>query len=246
MKIVDNNFIKYSFEELCQSFRILMEAHIRATCFDLLREDRSEAIGNIENGLSGVLNSFHNLYDAIQKQIDPPPVNWYESAPLALMLVLRNARHHNHANRIRTLYSHYLQEANEIGNLESYVLVNFPCHEDDATTFDLYMSWGDMKKLFELPRKETQIRNPTRLMILKYLNSSNFPDYARYYRLTESEVFFNIIPLFVNAAATITPFIKMQCDPVSVEAKFFVEHFCTVTKADTINHEVDCGPFALI
>ncbi|WP_176005383.1 hypothetical protein [Flavobacterium agri] len=223
-----------------------MEAHIRANRFGLLKVDRAEAIGNIETGLSGVLNSFHNLYDAIQKQMAPAPINWYESAPLALMLVLRNARHHNHANRIRTLYSHYLQEASEIGTMESYILIDFPCPEDGANTFDLHVSWGDLKHLFDLPKKDTQIKDMTRSIISDYLSTSKFREYAELYKLPESKLCFNIIPLFVNAAATITPFIKDHCEPDSSEARFFAEHFCSLTKADTQNHEVDCGPVAFI
>lgn len=241
-----NKIIKHSFEELSQNFRVLMEADIRANRFGLIQVDRSEAIGNIETGLSGVLNSFHNLYDAIKKQINPIPINWYESAPLALMLVLRNARHHNHANRIRTLYSHYLQETKKIGDMDNYVLIDFPCYEEGTNTFDLYISWGDLEYLFELPKKDTQIDDKTKELILQYLNSLRFSEYAKDFDLPESKICFNIVPLFVNAASTITPFIKDYCEADSTEAKFFVELFCSVTMADTKNHEVNCGPITFV
>ena len=59
----------------------------------------------------------------------------------------------------------------------------------------------DLKKLLNLPEKETRMKEETRKRINNYLNTKMFIDYAEYYELDESRVFFNIIPLFVNAAA---------------------------------------------
>ncbi|WP_338943590.1 hypothetical protein [Paraburkholderia sp. 22B1P] len=99
------NSVSHSFEDLAQALRILLEAHSRAERQGLIRIDRAEATGNIENAVSGVLNAYHSLFDAMSKaQMQP---DWYRTPELALMLVLRNARHHNHARKIRTLYTHY-------------------------------------------------------------------------------------------------------------------------------------------
>lgn len=237
--------IKHSFEELSQSLRVLLEADINANRKGLLFVDRAEAVGNIETGLTGVLNSFHSLYDAIGKQLEKSPINWYKSAPLALILSIRNARHHNAANRIRTLYTYHTQEARSIKHMEQYILVDFPCSDEGADTFDLYVSWIDLKDLLSLSEKETRIKEETRKIIKEYLNSKQFVEYSKYYRLDESKVFFNIIPLFVNAAATIVPLIKDYCGSESTEASFFISHFSTVIQANTKDHEVTCGPFVL-
>jgi len=90
--------IEHSFEDLSQSLRVLLEADFKANRGGLLFVDRAEAVGNIETGLTGVLNSFHSLYDAIGKQLEKSPIDWYKSAPLAIILAIRNARHHNAAN----------------------------------------------------------------------------------------------------------------------------------------------------
>ena len=237
--------IEHSFEELSQSLRVLLEADYNANRGGLLFVDRAEAVGNIETGLTGVLNSFHSLYDAIGKQLEKSPINWYKSEQLALILAIRNARHHNAANRIRTLYTYHTQEARSLEHMERYILVDFTCSDEGADTFDLYVSWIDLKKLLSLPEKETRIKKETRNIINEYLNTEKFIEYAEYYELDESRVFFNIIPLFVNAAATIVPLIKDHCGSKSTEASFFVVHFTTVIQANTKDHEVNCGPFVL-
>ena len=62
-----NRAIEHAFEELAQGLRVLLEADFKANRGGLLLVDRAEAVGNIENALSSVLNAFHSLYDAIEK-----------------------------------------------------------------------------------------------------------------------------------------------------------------------------------
>jgi hypothetical protein len=243
--MANSKIIEHSFEELSQCFRVLLEAHLNANPGGLIFVDRAEAVGNIEAGLTGLLNSFHSLYDAIGKQLEKSPIDWYKSAQLAIILAIRNARHHNAANRIRTLYTYHTQEAKSIQHMEEYILVDFPCSDEGADTFELYVSWLDLKNLLSLSEKETRIKEDTKKIIKEYINTAQFIGYANNYKLDESKVFFNIIPLFVNAAATIVPLIKNYCGSKSVEAKLFASLFSTVTQANTKDHEVNCGPFVL-
>lgn len=242
---LQSRVIEHAFEELAQSLRVLLEADFRANHGGLLLVDRFEAVGNIENALSSVLNAFHCLYDAIEKQLGSNPVNWYESGPLALVLAIRNARHHNKANRIRTLYTYHTQETENIQHMEQYVLVDFVTPGEGADTFDVYLSWKDFKYLLEMPEKESRVRQLTSKMIKEYIDVEKFPKYSAYYGMDESRVFFNIIPLFVNAAATIVPLIRQYCGSKSMESKFFAEHFSAVVHADTKNHDVNCCLFSL-
>lgn len=106
--------------------------------------------------------------------------------------------------------------------MEQYVLVDFTCPDEGADTFDLYVSWADLKEILDLPRRETHIKEETKVLIQDYLDSINFIEYADNYELEEARVFFNIIPLIVNAAATIVPLIKDYCNPDSTEASFFI------------------------
>ena len=235
--------IQHAFEDLSQSLRVLLEADWRANA-GLMDTDRAEAVGNIETALSGVLHSFHSLYDAMKKEGVGGP-DWYSEGPLALVLAIRNARHHNKANRIRTLYTFHVQEAERPDRMEQYVLVDFPGQEEGADTFNVFMSWMDLKALLEMPEKESRLRPDTRKTIARFLRSDRFRIYARHYDLPEERVFFNIVPLFVTAGATVVPSVSSHLAPASTGARFFADHFSTVVPADMDNHEVAAGPFVL-
>lgn len=243
--MANNRLIEYAFEELCHSLRVLLEADFRANRGGLLLVDRAEAVGNIETALTSVLNAFHSLYDAIKKQLGSNPINWYETGPLAVVLAIRNARHHNKANRIRSMYTYHTQEAERIQHMEQYVLVDYPIPDEGADTFDVFISWEDLSLLLSLPQAESRIPKSTCDIIKEYLNTGQYSEYAKCYDLPESRVFINVVPLLVNAAATIVPCIKEYCRGDSTESEFFREHFSTVGHADTKKHEVNCGPFVL-
>lgn len=237
--------ITRAFEALAQSLRVLLEADWHANRRGLLFVDRAEAVGNIETALGSVLNAFHSLYDAVEKRISKPPVDWYASGPLATVLAARNARHHHLANGIRTLYSYHAQEAERPDRMSQYVLVDFPAPEEGADTFDVHVSWADLDELLTLPRNVSRLRQTTCELVREYLSSERFVQYATKYELPIEKVFLNIVPLFVNAAAEIVPHLRSYVAHDSTESTFFMEHFSSVTRADTHNHEVNCGPFVL-
>lgn len=240
------SLITDAFEDLSHALRILLEADARAHRQGLLQLDRAEAVGNIETALAAVLNAFHSMYDAMEKEGHGGLIDWYKAPELATVLTLRNARHHNQAKKIRTMYSYYAQEAEKIGGMEMYILVDFPAAEDGADTFDVYISWADLKTLFALPQQATRIRESAAQSIRAYLGAANFPGYAAHYELDEDRVFFNVVPIFVNAAAKLVPLIKHLVSPRSMEGETYLMLFQDMLPADTQNHEVNCGPIALM
>jgi len=241
----DTALIDHAFEDLAHSLRVLLEADYRANRNGLLFVDRAEAVGNIENALSSVLNAFHSLYDAIEGNLSEQPVNWYRTGALAVILAIRNARHHNKANKIRTLYTYHVQKAERPDRMEQYVLVDFPSPEEGGDTFDVYMSWADLNQLLSMHRNDNRLSKETCDIVREYIGSAKFSSYASAYGLPESRVFFNIVPLFVNAAATIVPLIEPYLRGRSLESKFFADHFGNVEHADTKHPDVNCGPFVL-
>lgn len=235
-----------AFEDLSHALRVLLEANYHAHQGGLLELDRAEAVGNIETALAAVLNSFHSLYDAMDKEGHSNLVDWYKTPELATLLILRNARHHNQAKKIRTMYSYYAQEAKKIGRMEMYILVDFPAQEEGADTFDVYLSWADLKRLFALPAQDTRIREVIADSIRDYLATDKFRNYAADYDIEEERVFFNVVPLFVNAAIKVVPLIKDLVSPRSMEGETYLTLFQHVPPSDTHNHEVNCGPIALM
>ena len=129
--------------------------------------------------------------------------------------------------------------------MAQYVLVDFPAPEEGADTFDVYVSWADLDSLLALPRSDSRLRPAACQIIRKYMDSQKFAHYAAQYELSVHSVFVNMVPLFVNAAAEIAPHLRGYVAHDSMESQFFMEHFCSVTKADTHAHQVNCGPFVL-
>ncbi len=235
-----------AFEDLSHALRVLLEADARAHRQGLLQLDRAEAVGNIETALAAVLNAFHSLYDAMEKEGHGSIVDWYKTPELATVLTLRNARHHNQAKKIRTMYSYYAQEAEKMGRMEMYILVDFPATEDGTDTFDVYVSWADLKTLLALPSQTTRIRESAAQAIRTYLGTAKFQGYASHYEFDEERVFFNVVPILVNAAVKLVPLIKHLVSPRSMEGETYLTLFQHVLPADTKNHEVNCGPIALM
>lgn len=238
--------ISDAFEDLSHALRVLLEANIKAHHGRLLQVDRAEAVGNIDNGYASVLNAFHSIYDAVVKNPDQDSLNWYHHPELAVILALRNARHHNHSKKIRSLYSYHAQESADMGKMSMYVLVDFPAQEEDADTFELYLSWGDLDRLLLMPKSVSKIREEVGDGIRQYIGSSNFRDYAQHFQLNEEQVFFNVVPLIVNAAAILVPAISRFITPASTESETFLSLFSSMLPANTKQHEVNCGPIALI
>lgn len=238
------NAISEAFEDLSHALRVLLEAHLRAHS-GLLMVDRAEAVGNIESAYAGVLNTFHSLYDAVEKE-PKVTIDWYGSPELATVLVLRNARHHNHSRKIRTLYSHYVQEAKNLGSLEPYVLVDFPAGEEGGEAFGLYICWHDLSDLFALPAAVTRVRSQLADTIQAYLGAEKFVGYAKDHKLPVSRVFFNVVPLICNAASKVVPLISAFVEPRSTESEAYFSLFKDMPPARMTTPEVQCGAIALM
>jgi hypothetical protein len=240
------NVVDRSFDALAHGLRVLFEANFRAHSGGLLQIDRAEAVGNIDAALAGVLNAFHSLYDAIGTEFINRPIDWYSDGALATILALRNARHHNKANKVRVLYSFHAEESDAPGQLTQYVLVDFPAAEEGADTFDVYLSWADFSSLLSMPKSESRLSPESSHAIKEYLGSGKFKSYASNYGLSERHVFFNVVPLIVNAAATITPLISANLKRLSVESETYADLFSDMPLADMKHPEVLCGPVALV
>jgi hypothetical protein len=239
------SLIDHSYDDLAHSLRVLLEANYHANRGGLLLTDRAEAVGNIEAALGAVLNAFHSLYDAIETQLGQHVIDWYRTGELATILAIRNARHHNKANKIRTLYTYHARGSWRPDRMRQYVLIDFNSPEEGADTFDVYLSWADLDMLLSMPRSESHISNASCEIIHNYLATARYEAYAAYYGLGKDRLFFNIVPLIVNAATIITPLIKPYLTPLSMESRTFATLFEDMTPADTKHPEVACGPFVL-
>ena len=236
--------LTHSFEDLAQTFRVLLESNLKLHQF--LPVDRGEAIGTIETAINAKLNAFHNLYDLmIQNGIKPP--NWYEVPELCTILAIRNARHHNKANRIRSLYNYHRYTAAKPTSARQYFYVDFPAppEEEGGDCFDVPLSWYDLDLFLSLPNKESRLRPESVSAIRGYLDSASFEAEAKVRRMSNERIFFNFVPLALNAGILLHQYVKPYVSPDSVEATYFLHHFETVCPAQTKTHEYAVISFKL-
>jgi hypothetical protein len=236
--------LSHSFEDLAQTFRVLIEAQFKLG--QLITIDRPEAVGNIETSVNAMLNAFSNLYDLMQQQLDSP-VDWYATPELCVVLAIRNARHHNNANRIRTIYNYHVQNSSSPSDTSKYFYVNFPANpnEEGGGFFDVGISWGDFSLLLEMPRSQSRLRSSARELIRNYLNADQFEADAAAVGLSNEDIFINFVPLATNAGIALSPYIRDHIQAASTEATAFLSHFENVAPAITRNHDSEEIEFML-
>lgn len=236
--------LNQAFDDFAHALRRLLEADYNAHNGGLMFADRAEAVGNIESALTSVLNAFHSIYDILADEPGSPGKQWFNIGPMALVLAMRNARHHNKANKIRTLYTLHVQEARSPDRMEMYVFLDFP-REGSTHGFTVFVSWSDLKMLLEMPEKQSSVKSGTRAAIEAYLASSEFSKYAEYYRENEDRLVFNAITVLTDAGISLMPYIRDQLEPLSTESDAFKTLFETSPLSERDKPDVNCGPFVL-
>ena len=236
--------LSHSFEDLTQTFRVQIESHLKL--LKLISVDRPEAVGNVETSVNAVLNAFHNLYDLMQQELSAP-VDWYNTPELCIILAIRNARHHNKANRIRSLYNYHAQTAETPKTEHKYYYANFLANPEEVggSFFDIPISWGDLRKLLALPRSESHLRASAEGIIRGYINADLVESSAEEAGVDANDIFINFVPLAMNAGIKLYPFINDYVTPESVEAKSFLNLFGSVKPSLTTEPDCDILLFSL-
>ena len=237
--------LSHSFEDLAQTFRVLIEAQFKLG--QLITIDRPEAVGNIETSVNAMLNAFSNLYDLMQQELDSP-VDWYATPELCVVLAIRNARHHNNANRIRTIYNYHVQNSSSPTDTSKYFYVNFPANpnEEGGGFFDvgIYLG-GFITTVLDMPRSQSRLRSSARELIRNYLNADQFEADAAAADLTNEDILINFVPLATNAGIALSPYIREHIQAASTEATAFLSHFENVAPAITQSHDSEEIDFML-
>lgn len=221
-----------AFEGFAHTLRILPEVVYRA--YELVRVDAHEAAGNVEQALTSVLNAFHSVYDSARED-SRISFDWYGAPETAAILAIRNARHHNLASRVRGLFTYYLQTA-QPGEPRSYLVVDCALPTDGGATMEVPISWHDVRSMLMMPAMESKLRASASKAIYDYLSGDLLDRYAKHYKVPPEAVFINATPLLVNAAHRFVPLLKSHINARSVEAETYLDHFETVSFADTHSH----------
>ncbi len=191
----------------------------------LFAVDKDEAIANLELGMTNILNTFHSLYDACNENT-AIKVEWYSIPELLVVLSVRNAKHHNHANKIRSFFSAKAKEI--VAKIEKKtLLVDFPKDDCQLGCIDFYISWSDFDAYLSLPRKNVKEKKleEAKLLVREYLNADAFESYATASKLDFNDIYINLVPLVMNAGIFLYPSIKDFLTLTSSEAESFNDYF---------------------
>lgn len=225
------DLLDQSFDDLAHALRRLMEADWDARA-RLMAIDRAEAVGNIDSAFTAVLNAFHSIHDILGNAPGSPSTQWFSIGPLALVLAVRNARHHNHANKIRSIYTRHVQEAPSPDEARAYILIDFPREDSFEGAFSMHLSWGDLRTYFDMPSRESFLKESTRETIEEYLGSRSYKTYASDHGCEESQVMFNAIAVVVDAGVAMLPFIADRLHTTSSEGHAYRAMFETSIPSD--------------
>lgn len=219
------------FEDFSQSLRILIEQKMRFQQLFLI--DKDEAVGNLELAMKGVLDSFHSFYDAV-RQIDTIDFDFYSHPLCCAVLAIRNAKHHNKANGIRS--AHKIAQGN---GRQDFLVVDFPAGQGEigGSFIDHYVSWGDFDMFLSLPPTESRLREGTKDLVKSRIHASLFEEFAESNNVPIRSVFVNIVPIVIGAGSEFMPQLSNYIEPVTTEAKHFAWHFMNIEQADFQNPE---------
>ena len=216
--------ISNRFESLAQAFRVFTEQTYRFR--PLFQIDAPEAVGNLDHAVEGILNAFHGLYDAVNQNPDCA-FDFYSDPLCAFVLSVRNARHHNHANGIRSIYRCARAEPETV----DYILVDFPSLDQDGggTFAEYFLSWSDILEYLNDRRARYPVQTAGAIAAM---GGNEFEPWCLDQGYPLQRIFFNMIPIFVGAGIACTGTIAEHVQPDSVEAEAFLDLFQTDVNAD--------------
>lgn len=232
--------ISEAFDNFAHALRVNTEHLIRAP--ELLKIDPQEAAGNLDQGLSSILNGFHSIYDAAN---DEPRISfaWNREATTATLLAIRNARHHNHARRIRGLEGYFSRGGQDRLSRE-YHLVTYGAGENERPLFVQALSWSDFKELLGMPYETTRLSAAKVATISSYLGADSIAAHDATQNSTVP-IFFDVLPLIVNAAKAAIEVIEPYLEVYSMEGEGFKKHFKAVCEIDTTVLHFSVGSFEI-
>lgn len=212
------------FETLAQAFRVFAEQQIRFR--PLFMIDAPEAVGNLDHAIDGILNGLHGLHEAVKLEAKDA-FDFYGNPICAFVLRLRNARHHNHANRVRSIYRRARDEQPPV----NYLLVSFAAGpgEEGGRFGEYHVAWSDVLAVLALePKKYAASVAAGRDSI----GAEIFEAWCAENGYSNDQIFINLIPILSAAGSACAEPLAKYIRPESVEGEAFLNIFQTVERAD--------------
>jgi len=216
--------ISRRFESLAQSLRVFAEQSLRFRALFLI--DAPEAVGNLDHAIDGILNAFHGLYDAVKIEANDA-FRFYDEPLCALVLRLRNARHHNQANGVRSIYRCARTEESRV----NYLLIDFAAGdgEEGGAFAEYYIAWADVLIALGLEREKYAASVAAGRNAIK---AEIFENWCAGHGYSTRQMFVNLIPVLSAAGSACIGPLARYIEPQSVEAEAFIKIFQTVESAN--------------
>lgn len=169
---------------------------------------------------------------------------WNKAAPTATLLAIRNARHHNHAHRIRSLETYFTRPRQGRVSPE-YGLVTYGAASPlERRPFVQAFSWQDVDELLNLPYSVTRLNAERSRTIDNYLGGAALTSFAAS-RTKDVPVFFDVLPIIINAAKAALQVLEPEIQVLSMEGRDFLAHFRGVSEVDMTVQHFRFGAFAI-
>jgi hypothetical protein len=216
--------ISHRFELLAQAFRVFAEQYFRFRPLFLI--DAPEAVGNLDHAIDGILNAFHGLYDATKLEA-PGAFEFYGEPLCSFILWLRNARHHNKANGLRSIY----RCARDQEARTDYLLVDFAeGHDEEGGSFGAYyVAWADILTVLALQAERYAYAVAASR---DAIGAAKLEAWCAEHGYSEQQIFINLIPILAAAGTACIGSLVNYIRPQSVEAEAFLNIFQNVQPAN--------------
>jgi len=198
-------------DKLANTMRIYVETKID---FERLKYiDQEEAINNLDRAFEAKLEAFHSLYDVTKADF-----SYFDYADSATLIMLRNAVHHrNHLLFKSWNYEMLLNNGLEKNHGAEFLLAS---HDvvDDIPKMKYYYKLDDfyarVDSNLKSPYLETKMSKVNKEKLVSQLkNELNFDmvlDYAQSNRYPTSQVYINVIPIFISAVSKVFKALKAK------------------------------------
>jgi hypothetical protein len=227
------NIVIQGIEKLSNSMRIYNENSLNFNQLRLI--DKEEAINNLDRAFESKLEAFHSLYDVIQDKFQ-----YFDNADTSLLISLRNAIHH----RSHELFKSWNSEMHLNSGMQNNAGVEFLLVNHNSTNENIseyYYKLEDILDRIDSSRKSCALDSRTnynkRARLLSLVNSElNFTKIIKYSeskRYPLSQVYINIIPIYISAVSKIFNHIENSGIKLKgFDSDVYMKHFTSENLVD--------------
>ena len=196
-------------DRLSNSMRIYVETKIN---FEKLKNiDLEEAINNLDRAFEAKLEAFHSLYDITKSDF-----NYFDNADTAVLIMLRNSIHHRNHLLFKSWNHEMLLNNGLKQNLGAEFLMASHTILNEEARMKYYYKLDDFYARIDpslnSPYLENRMSENNRGKLidqLKFeLNFNMVSEYASNNRYPSSQIYINVIPIFISAVCKVFKALK--------------------------------------